>query len=42
MKIHIEFIEPKNSRVRETVMAFTIIGLILVVLVLLFKDHLHY
>jgi len=42
MKIHIEFIEPKKSRVKEVVMAFTIVGLILVVLLLVFKDYFYY
>jgi hypothetical protein len=42
MKIHIEFKEYKRVGIKEVITRVTIVGLILMVLVLLFKDQLHY
>jgi hypothetical protein len=42
MKICIEFKEYKKAGLKEIMTRLTIASLILVILVLLFKDHLHY
>jgi hypothetical protein len=42
MKIQIEFKEYKKAGIKEIITRVTIVGLVLVVLVLIFKDYLHY
>jgi len=42
MRIKIEFKEYKKAGIKEIITRSTIVGLILVVLVLLFKDYLHH
>jgi hypothetical protein len=42
MKIHIEFKEYKRVGFKEIITKATIVGLILIIVFLLFKDHLYY